>query len=840
MRHRLPHRASEVLAIVTAVLIGSVLASLCLVLLETGLRSPVPPQRLGSIDLVVGGEQSVPRAEDLDIALPEHVGVPTHLIREVANVPGVTAAAGDVSFPAAVSDGAGGFQPAPDPRRAGHGWDSLLGEIDLVGQAPRGAHDVVLDEMTAAAAGVSVGERVEVALGGEPRTMHLSGVVDRAGTTDNSGAASGVPGTILVSDDLARTLSPLAADTVDLITASTEPGSDPAVVADRVQQAVGPELVVSSGADLGSAERPAAAVTAGMLVLLVLSAGGVVVLLVGFITGGAVSVLAANRARELALLRAVGATPAQVRSLLARHASTVVLASSATGVAAGYGLAWWSQDALVGLGILVIGQEVSWSPWPALATVLLLWGVMQVAARAASWRVSTLPATTAVIETQSEPRAGGPLRTRAGAVLLVLALGTALAPLVTRTEAAIIGAASGALLAGIGVVLAAPAVVRRGAGWLAPRQRSVSGWLAVRNSGSFAVRTGGALAVLAVAVGLTVTQVFTTTTLSSVAAHEARASTIATAQVTADPVGGVPEGLVEEIARLPSVSAAVPVLRTSGVRTTSDGTQALTGAEPEQILAVGPGADEVLDLGVVDGTLTDLAGDTVAVATSLGWPHGIQVGDTLPLALADGTRVEPTVVATYRHGFGFGTVVASRDLVPAAAGPVDSVLVRGEDPGAVERDLSALVASHPGLETSDPLARAGTATQDPTVWISLGASVVLFGYLLLGVANRLVATTLRRRREWQLLESLGATHGQLWAMVAAETGLIALGATAAGLVISLVPMSLVALGFLGTPWPQGPLWVVAAIVLVVTATAAVATLVPTRHLLRARGALVLP
>lgn len=852
MRLRLPHRLSEILAVASAVLVGAALVSICLVLLETGLRSPVPPQRLGAVDLVVGGEQRLPRAEDVDVVLPDHVGVPADLVEQVASVPGVAAAAGDLSFPAAVGDGAGGFLPDEEPRHAGHGWDSLLGRVALVGQPPLGAHDVVLDRSTAAAARVSVGDQVTVALAGEVRTMRLSGVFEQQlsggseqrpatmSDPNRPGAPDRSPTTVLVRDDLARTLSPRAPGTVDLITATTEPGSDPAVVGDRVQQAVGAGHVVSSGTDVGTAERPAAATTAAMLVLLVLSAGGVAMTLVGFITGGAVSVIVANRARDLALLRAIGATPAQVRAVLARQVSRVALPAAVAGAALGYLVLGWGQGSLVDLGLLATGQPVSWSPWPALLTVALLLSVVQVAARIASWRVSRLPATTAVVETAAEPRSGGPTRARVGAVLLVLSLGTALAPAFTRTEAAVIGAASGTLLAGIGLTLLAPAGVRRLARWLAPRQTTVSGWLAVRNSGSFALRTGGALATLALAIGLTVTQVFATTTLTSVAAHQVREGTIAAAQITADQAGGVPDALVAEVEQLPSVTAAVPVLHTSGVRTSPDGRRALPDADAQDILAVGPGAGQVLDLAVVDGAVADLVGSTVAVDTSLAWPDTVEVGDTLPLALADGTRVEPRVVATYRHGVGFGTIVASADLLPGGTGRYDAVLVQGEDPAAVGRELATWATGHPGVEVRDPLAESGggVMAQDPTLWLNVGASVVLFGYLLLGVAHRLAATTMRRRREWQLLRAVGATPRQLWAMVASETGLIVLGAAVTGLTLSLVPRGLVAVGLLGTPWPQGPPWVVGGTVLVVTVAAAVATFVPTRHLLRSRGPLV--
>ena len=818
MRVRLPSRLSDALAVLGSVLVGAVLLTLCLITAETGLRSTPPAQRLAGVDIVVTGEQTVPQAGDFDVVLPDHVGVPAELVRDVSQLPGVAAAAGDLGFPAAVSDGRGGVVTAG---AGGFGWASLLGSVALTGEPPEGPDEVVLAEDAAAASGASVGDPVEVLLRGAPRQMRVAGVADLPGAG------------VFVSESLAREVSGRSADVVDLVTLRVDRGADRDAVADQVETLVDDHgLVVSTGGDLGRAERPAATAGTGMLLAISLSAGGVVLLLVGFLTAGAVSVAVANRARELALLRAVGATPQQVRSLTARQVSGVALGGALAGVGGGYVVAALAAGPLVSVGMLATGQDVSWSPVPGALTLLLLIGVVQVAARTASWRVSRMPATEAVVETAAEPRSGGAVRTRVGLVVLALFLGSTAVPLVTRSEAALIGASTGTLLAVIGVALVAPAAVSRIARWLAPRTGRTSRWLAVRNSGSYAVRTGGAVAVLALAVGLVLTQVYAGSTVTAAAEHEAAVGVRTDALVTAG--AGLPPGALATVGATPSVQAAVPVVSTTAVRTSGQGD--LAGGEAHPVLAVGPGVEQVLDLDIVDGSVSELVGDSVAMESGAARFAGVGVGDTVPLTLSDGTAVEPTVVATYGRGFGFGSLVLSLDLLPEGkAGPYDAVLVSGTGP-RLAADLADRLGSLPGLQVEGAeTVVSGQSGQDPSRWLNLGFSVVLMGYVLVGVANRLVATTLRRRREWQVLRAVGVTPRQLWAMVRTETLLVCAGAVGTGLVISLVPMTMVSLGFVGRPWPQGPAWVIGLTVLVVCLVAYAATLLPTRHLLRSGG-----
>lgn len=119
------------------------------------------------------------------------------------------------------------------------------------------------------------------------------------------------------------------------------------------------------------------------------------------------------------------------------------------------------------------------------------------------------------------------------------------------------------------------------------------------------------------------------------------------------------------------------------------------------MLAVGPGVGRALDLGVTDGDLTHLTGDSVAMDSAAARLAGVDVGDTLPLILSDGTEVEPTVVATYAHGFGFGKIVAASDVLPdGSSGPYDEVLVAG-DHARITTELAPLLTDSPGMQIDD-------------------------------------------------------------------------------------------------------------------------------------------
>src|SRR5262245_57838084 len=137
------HRAAGFAASFAALALAALLVTVCGGLLETGLRSDVPPQRLLTAPILVTGPQSFGGQP-----LPERDRLPLTLAAKIAAVPGVGRAVGDVSFPVRVLRGG---QPAALQPIEGHGWSSaqLTPYRLIAGRKPSGPGDVVLSQQLA-------------------------------------------------------------------------------------------------------------------------------------------------------------------------------------------------------------------------------------------------------------------------------------------------------------------------------------------------------------------------------------------------------------------------------------------------------------------------------------------------------------------------------------------------------------------------------------------------------------------------------------------------------------------------------------------------------------------
>lgn len=916
-------RVAALIAVASAALGGAALATGLGVLAETGLRSQAPLGRLAGADVIVSADQTARVAGDLPQTLPERARVPADLVNRIAVLPGVAAAAGEVSFPAAVVDAHGRVVTAGNPRTAGHNWSAaaLLGSSRIAGEAPVADDEIALDQGVAKAASVRPGDRVTVAAVGRPATYRVTALVGDAdggvyfadstasrlvalsvgpavGTTGaatgnaKAGTATGGTGRAQLetgqsaverSDvdgsekarsasghsgvgnsaagwpepgrsganvsetvragmgeaDAGRSgaLAAAAVAKVDLIAVRAEPGAAEKVAAEIRGLVAGQRLVVSVGDERGDAAAPETAAARQILPLLAASMAGTILLIIGFIIGGALSVSIAARRRELALMRAIGATPKQIRRLAAAEATVVALLASAVGVPLGYLLVEWLRRLLVASGVVPESLPLVIGPLPALAAVLLVVLVVQVAARTAAWRISHLPATEAVAESRVEPRTPPKGRAFAGLLLLLAANLVAIAPLFAQSIEGAAATSLAGILAAIGLAFAGPTAVNAVSRWLArrlPANVSAPTWLAVANTHGYALRVAGAVATLAMAVVFTLTYAFTQTTLLGAADQAARDAARAQLSVAAPALGGLPADAVERVRRTPGVRDAAPVTGTTVLwSSTVFGQQSVeaTGA-----LVLTPRADAVLDLKVREGGLADLTGNTVAVDASAAAASGLRVGDSVKLTLGDGTPVTPKIVAVYERGAAIGPVVLSADL---AAGHTttslhQSVLVAADDPAVARANLAGLAAEYPGLTVIGE-AEGGAlpgAGVPPELWINVAVLAVLLGYVLLGIANRLIASTGRRGGELALLRLIGATPAQVRAMMRREALLITVAALAGGLLLSAVPLALLSIGFLGRPWPAGPVWLAPAVVAVVAVLAFVAIELPTRRAVR--------
>lgn len=825
------HRLSALLAVAVAVLGGAALITGTVVLAESGLRSHPPVGRLGGADVIVTADQSYHVAQDVPLALPERRPLPLALADRLADLPQVTAAVSDLSFPAAVVDRQGQVVPSDDPQAAGHGWASigLLPGAVVDGAAPAGVGQVAVDRASATAAGVRIGDRLHLVVNGESARYRLTAVVD------------GAPAAVFFSDPAATRLAGREegprAGTVDLIGLHTAPGSASAVAGVIRDQFGDDGLVVATAAARGDAVAPHAAAARSTLVLIAGSLAGILVLIIGFVVAGAMAVSVHAQQQELALLRAVGATPAQVRHLAAGQATAVALLVMVPGIALGYLLAERFRSLLAHRGVIPVDLPLTVGPLPAIAAVLMIITAVQIAARVAAWRASRLPVTEAVARSRAETRTPSRVRTRAGVLLIAAAGVLSLAPVLSPTQQGAATTSLAGLCAAIGLAVAGPGMFRTVSERLVrllPHRAGAATWLAVTNTASSPARVAATAAALAMTVVFVLTYALSSATVGAATSRQMADATSAQLTFSAAELGGVPADLLGAVRAAPGVQAAGPVGTTTVLW--SHSTLGDTTVDSVPALVLTPAAPALLDLDVQAGDLTDLTGNTIAIGTHEAQAGDIALGETVRLVLGDGAAVHAEVVATYGRDLGFGPLVLSHDLTAGDTTTTldQTLLVRTDGTASTHSRLARLLADRPGI-TLNPTAEGGgrLPTAPPEAAINVAVLAVLLVYLLLGVANKLAATTARRRSEFATLQLIGATPRQIRSMMRREATLLTAAATIAALLLSAVPLALVGIGFRSSPLAAGPGWLLPATVATVTAMAFLSIELPTRKALRA-------
>ena len=382
--------------------------------------------------------------------------------------------------------------------------------------------------------------------------------------------------------------------------------------------------------------------------------GGYVVLLIVFVVAGTIGLSVRHRRRDLALLRAVAATPGQVRRMLIAEAALLALAGAAIGGPAGLLAARWVHGELVDRGFVPADFPMAGGLLAVPAAVGTAVLVAVLAALVAGRRVTAIKPIEALGEIAVEPRRSGRVRLVAG-VLTLAAAGTSGA--FTLGAAGSTGALAGAVgmlyLFVIAVALLAPRINAYAARLLTPvlpRLWGVSGYLAAANLRANAQGMATVLTALVLSVGLGGSVWFLQNNLERQTAAQSSAGTRAERVLVAP--GGLPADAAREIRELAGVRAA------TGVRRTQVVVRSIGGIEPVGAQAVDP-AGLTVDHGprrARGQTWPTCARAPSRVSATQASASGWDVGDRAELWLGDGTPVTLDVVAIYGRGLGFGDV----------------------------------------------------------------------------------------------------------------------------------------------------------------------------------------
>lgn len=713
-------------------------------------------------------------AVDTDLG-PEGAAAPLLLddaaVATVAALPGVAAASGGINANGAyVLDSAGDVVGAVGPPALAVAWsdDPQLSRATLVsGEPPVGELDVVVDRDTFDLLGIPLGGALTVLTPGGQVGTTLVG-------TFQFGETGGLAGATLTAfrPDTAQRLfaEPGRWQFIDVATA---PGSTDEQVAEEVRAALGGDYLVQTRAEQVDSSANALQQGLGFLNTILLGFAGIALFVAAFLIFNTFSMLIAQRTKEMALLRAIGATQRQILGSVLIEALLLGVIAGVVGVLVGYGLALALQ---AGVGALGLELTAGISPTAASIEIALALGIVVtvVSAVAPALRASRIRPMEALREASLTPDRPSRVRTAAGLVVLAAAA-AAIGVQLSRTEpdAGVVALGTlGLLLAGILLAPVLAAGFARLAAPVAAALGGTAGRLAGRNAGRSPRRVAATASALIVGLALvTGVTVLTASARDSINALVDRS--FGAELVVSTPTGAPFATSIGDAAE--KVAGVEHVVRQAAGPAELDG-------ERIAVTALGGGPiGSVYTVDTVEGDLAAFGPGTVVVDEEFAAERGLSTGEQVELLFPSGERRSFDVGAAFAPtALLSGLVVPLEDFRAVGGSAQDTVLLvdvaDGADFAATTAGVEAAAAANPLLVVSDQSAIKEQNAQQLDqllylIYAMLGLSIIIAA---LGVVNTMVLSVVERTREIGMLRAVGASRRQVRRMVRWEAVLVSL------------------------------------------------------------------
>ncbi len=767
------------------------------------------------------------------------------LVEQVAALPEVERADGTV-------DGFGLFVARADGRLLGGAGaptltfnfsdaPNMLGQPSISvaeGREPRTEDEVALDVRSAEQAGYVVGDTVTLLSTGPvpQQEATLVGTVEFAG-----GGLAGV--TLVVLDTATAQDVFLGGERVfTSISVAGAPGVGQAELARAVETLLPSGFEAATGDDVAAEIQGLIGTALDFLTTFLLVFGAIALVVGTFLIVNTFSILVAQRSRELALLRALGASRGQVTRSVLAEACVVGLLGSTVGLLLGFGLA-------AGLRLLfaTFGLDLDSTPLvlrPRTAVVAYVVGVLvtMVAAYAPARRASRVPPVAAMRDEVALPETSVRRRTVVAAVLALLGAGL-LAWGLGGASNAVLTVGLGVLAVLLGVALAAPVLSRpvlAVLGRVYARLFGAVGRLAWQNARRQPRRTAATASALMIGLSLVTTMSIIGASVNASIERTVRADF--PGDLVISNAVGIPfsSSVADDVAQVPGVERVAALQAVSG-RLGEDGLPALAGDLDDVEAVVAPD--------YVEGRAPRTAQEVV-LDTDYAEDVALEVGSTVVFAAAEGLEgVEVSVVGLYEPSQALQGGLVSRELLDGSGIARQDAFVavrafEGVDVRELDRAVEEVVADVPTVTVQDR--EEFTEGQRDRIdqlllliYALLGLALVI---AILGIVNTLALSVVERTREVGLLRAIGLSRRQLRRMVRLESVAIALLGAALGIGTGLgfgtvLQRSVADQGVevLAIPWTQLALYVLAAVVVGVLAAVLPARRAARLDVLRAIG-----
>ncbi|HEX4822462.1 MAG TPA: FtsX-like permease family protein, partial [Acidimicrobiales bacterium] len=687
------------------------------------------------------------------------------------------------------SDGKAIGNPGQGAPTFGANWidNKKLNPFNITeGRAPTADNEVAIDKSSATKGHLKVGDTITVVLPSDnpPQKFQLVGIA-KFGTADSPLGASYTMFTLPAAEKYLT-----GPGKIDAIRIQADPGVSQTEITSRISKVLPPQTEALTGQDITKETQDQIAQNISFISIFFTAFAVVAVVVGGFVIYNTFSIIVAQRGREMALLRSIGAARRQVLTSVVAEALMVGLFASALGVVGGVGVGAGLKALFSALGfdLPATGLVVS----VATIVVGMVTGtiVTLLAAIIPAIRASRIPPIAALRDVAVERTAASKGRIITGLVFLTLG--------VLNIVNGVLGSGSGGAV-GIGVVgvlvgtvVLGPVVAKpasRVIGVAAPKVKGVTGSIARENAMRNPRRTAATANALLIGVGIVSLITVLYGSLRTSIDNQISKAFTGDLTVTSGSFGrgGMSPTLSAELNKLPEVDAAAAMR--FAITGKNDDSVTLTGIDPATFT-------KVVDMDVTQGDLSSLGSDGIAlldtyeIKTPGAAPHHPQLGDKFPLNfLETGPKTFTVKAIFHRSTITSDTVVSTETMDANVPNSLDAFIfvkyAPGVSPDQARNAVEAAAKPYPTAKVQD--IHELKQTFESRISLLFGLILIMLTLAiviaLLGIANTLRLSVYERTRELGLLRAVGMTRAQIRSSVRWESAIISLFGTVGGLIL---------------------------------------------------------
>jgi putative ABC transport system permease protein len=719
--------------------------------------------------------------------------LPVGLLAQVQGVNGVAAAAGSVAGSGAVvlngkSVSTGGaptlvFSVAPA---------RFSRSKYIAGAAPTKDGTVAINAKLASDKHLKPGDTIGLATEQGVQQVAVSGVFDFGDSTSIGGAT-------LVATTVADAQRWYNLEgQYSSISVAADPGVTPDKLAASLKKALPAYAEVKTSAQSIADNTKAIGDAIGnVLRTILLAFGGVAVIVGAFIIFNAFSITVAQRIREFAMLRSLGATRRQVLASVIGEAGALGVVASLLGIVAGIGIAKGINALFQAVGADIPTSGIALAPRTIVISLVVGIGVALLAALAPALRATRVPPVAALHEGATLPPSAisrfNPIIAAVAALVGAAALAAGMFVHGT-TGSRLLEMALGAVLIFVAVAMVAKYVVRPLAsviGWPAARFAGSSGQLARENATRNPARTAATAAALMIGLGVVVfvavfAQGFKTSFVSAVD-RSVNAAIVVSGQNSGN--GTIPDAALATVRGVPGVDQAAGVYSAT-TQVNGGSTASMTGVDP---ISFGPLWRFHWLQGGSDALLAKLAGNAALVEEQFAAKYNLSKGKSFVALGQTGARERFKVLGVFRDptlltGFTVSQNTFDR-LVPSdQRDPFYIIASSAGDPAQTKTAVAAALKSFPTAKVQTKAEYTASLKKQvdqllTLIYALLAVSVVISVF---GIVNTLVLSVYERTREIGMLRAIGTTRRQMRRIVRYESVITSIIGGILGTVLGVV------------------------------------------------------